>query len=68
MPKAIATGPGIGAWFVPSTVEERVGRRVTFDLGDGLAVAGVVTGWDPPPAEDASTQGLIEFFRARHRG
>ena len=34
----------------------------------GKSVYQRLTGWDQPPAEDASTQGLIEFFRARHRG
>ena len=27
-----------------------------------------MTSWDPEPAEDASTQGLIDYFRGRHRG
>ncbi|MBH2036300.1 MAG: glucose-6-phosphate isomerase [Pseudomonadales bacterium] len=27
-----------------------------------------MTSWDPEQAEDASTQGLIDYFRGRHRG
>ncbi|WP_071872783.1 glucose-6-phosphate isomerase [Atopomonas hussainii] len=34
----------------------------------GKSVYGRLTGHDDSPAEDASTQGLINFFRGRHRG
>ena len=34
----------------------------------GKAVYGQMTSFDAAPAEDASTQGLIDFFRSRHRG
>lgn len=44
---AIATGPGITAWFVPTTVEERDGGEIVFDLGD-VESRGVVTAWEPP--------------------
>ncbi|MBX9756021.1 MAG: glucose-6-phosphate isomerase [Pseudomonadaceae bacterium] len=27
-----------------------------------------MTSWEPEPAEDSSTQGLIDYFRGRHRG
>jgi uncharacterized protein YndB with AHSA1/START domain len=47
--KAIATGPGISAWFVPTTVEERDGKpvevKVTFG---GMEMSSEVTEWDPP--------------------
>lgn len=46
--QAIATGPGITAWFVPSTVEERVGGAVSFDLGGGNVSPGHVTAFEPP--------------------
>jgi uncharacterized protein YndB with AHSA1/START domain len=49
---AIATGPGMNAWFIPTKVDERVGGAITFDFGDencGQAVSsGKVTAWDPP--------------------
>lgn len=34
----------------------------------GKVVYGQMTSFDAAPAEDASTQGLIDFFRSRHRG
>jgi len=34
----------------------------------GLNVYQALTSFEPVPAADASTQGLIEFFRNRHRG
>ncbi len=46
--RAIATGPGVTAWFVPTTVDERVGGDVAFDLGGGLVSTGRVTAWSPP--------------------
>jgi len=45
---AIATGPGITAWFVPTKVEERVGGAVELDFGPGMGTAtGQVTVWEP---------------------
>ena len=46
--QAIATGPGISSWFVPTEVEEREGGRIVFHLGPGMDSAGHVTVWDPP--------------------
>jgi len=45
---AIATGPGMSAWFTPTTVDERVGGAIEFDFGDGAVSSGVITEWDPP--------------------
>ena len=46
---AIATGPGITAWFVPADVDEREGGKVSLDvMGKGMEEAGEVTAWDPP--------------------
>lgn len=45
---AIATGPGISCWFTPTTVEERVGGTITFELGPGMESNGRVTNWQPP--------------------
>jgi uncharacterized protein YndB with AHSA1/START domain len=47
---AIATGPGITAWFVPCTVEGRLGGAVVLDFGGGVVGAGRVTRWEPPAA------------------
>jgi uncharacterized protein YndB with AHSA1/START domain len=47
--QAIATGPGISAWFVPATFEEQGGKpvAVTLDFGPGQASRSVVTAWEP---------------------
>ena len=47
---AVATGPGIGSWFVPGTVEEREGGETVsqFGPGDSMTVRGRVRIWDPP--------------------
>jgi uncharacterized protein YndB with AHSA1/START domain len=47
--EAIATGPGITAWFVPAKVDEREGGSFSLDImGKGMEPSGVVTAWDPP--------------------
>jgi uncharacterized protein YndB with AHSA1/START domain len=47
---AIATGPGISAWFVPTEVEEREGGRSVSHFGPGDSMDGVatITAWEPP--------------------
>lgn len=42
------------------------GVELGKELGSG--VYSCLTGFDPPPAADCSTQGLIDYFRRRHRG
>jgi uncharacterized protein YndB with AHSA1/START domain len=44
--QAIATGPGISAWFVPTELEEREGGSVVFHLGIDDS-RGTITGWEP---------------------
>lgn len=46
--KAIATGPGISSWFVPSTVEERVDGAATANFGPGMESVAKIKLWDPP--------------------
>jgi uncharacterized protein YndB with AHSA1/START domain len=48
--QAIATGPGISAWFVPAEFEARDGKPVAVKLnfGPGIESHSVVTAWDPP--------------------
>ena len=48
--QAIATGPGISAWFTPAEFEERDGKpvAVTLNFGPGMESRSVVTAWDPP--------------------
>lgn len=47
---AIATGPGISSWYVPSTVDEREGGETTsrFGEGDAMLIHGRVAAWEPP--------------------
>ncbi len=48
--RAIASGPGISAWFVPTRIEEEGGRpvRAVSDFGPGMESVATVTEWDPP--------------------
>ena len=46
--QAIATGPGISSWFVPTQVEERAGGVTTSSFGPGMDSHATITAWDPP--------------------
>jgi uncharacterized protein YndB with AHSA1/START domain len=46
--QAIATGPGISAWFVPAKLEGREGGAIVLDFGPGMESQAVVKVWDPP--------------------
>jgi uncharacterized protein YndB with AHSA1/START domain len=48
--QAIATGPGISSWFVPTEFEERDGKPVAmkFKFGPGVEHRAAVTAWEPP--------------------
>jgi uncharacterized protein YndB with AHSA1/START domain len=48
--QAIATGPGISAWFTPAEFEEKDGKPVAvmLNFGPGMESKSVVTAWDPP--------------------
>ena len=46
--KAIATGPGISAWFVPTKLEQREGGAIVLDFGAGMESEAVIKVWDPP--------------------
>lgn len=61
---AIATGPGISSWYVPTTVEEHVDGRTTSDFGAGPGneVIGRVTAWEPPTrVAFTGTDGVLAF-------
>ncbi len=47
---ALATGPGISSWFVPTEVEERDGKPVAvkYFFGPGVEIPSVVTASDKP--------------------
>jgi uncharacterized protein YndB with AHSA1/START domain len=57
--QAIATGPGISSWFVPTEFEERDGKPVAVKLnfGPGMESRSVVTAWDPPRMFAAQGEG-----------
>jgi uncharacterized protein YndB with AHSA1/START domain len=48
--QAIATGPGISSWLVPTELEEREGKPVAVKMsfGPGMESRSVVTAWDAP--------------------
>ena len=48
--EAIATGPGISSWYVPTTVEEQADGAMTNRFGDGpeMLIPGRVAAWEPP--------------------
>jgi uncharacterized protein YndB with AHSA1/START domain len=45
---AVATGPGISSWFVPTVVAEHEGGPVTMDFGSFGTQTAKVTAWEPP--------------------
>src|SRR5580704_810061 len=57
--QAIATGPGISSWFVPTEFEERDGKpvAVTLNFGPGMESSSAVTKWDPPRMFAAEAPG-----------
>ncbi len=46
--KAIATGPGITSWFVPTQLEERAKGSMTMTFGPGMDSNAQIQEWDPP--------------------
>jgi uncharacterized protein YndB with AHSA1/START domain len=58
--QAIATGPGISAWFVPAEFEERDGKPVAvkYHFGPGMEIRGAVTAWDAPRMFAAQGDGM----------
>lgn len=56
--QAIASGPGISSWFVPTRIEERVGGTATSSFGPGNSMDSVakITEWQPPKRFVAEAQ------------
>ncbi len=46
--QAIATGPGITSWFVPTQLEERVKGSVAMNFGPGMESKAEIQEGDPP--------------------
>jgi uncharacterized protein YndB with AHSA1/START domain len=57
--QAIATGPGISSWFVPTEFEEKDGKPVAVKLnfGPGMESRSAVIAWDPPRKFVAQGEG-----------
>ena len=57
--QAIATGPGISAWFTPAEFEEQGGKpvAVTLNFGPGMESRSAVTAWDPQRMFAAQGEG-----------
>ncbi|MCC2670540.1 MAG: hypothetical protein K0Q72_3011 [Armatimonadetes bacterium] len=45
---AIASGPGISSWFVPTQLEGREGGAKTACFGPGMDSSETITAWEPP--------------------
>jgi len=46
--QAIATGPGLTAWFVPSQVDGRKQGSMVMNFGPGMESTAEIQEWDPP--------------------
>ena len=60
--RAVATGPGISSWFVPSTIEERVGGAAICNFGPGMESVATIKQWNPPRsfvAESEEGPGIV---------
>lgn len=57
--QAIATGPGVSSWFVPTSFEESGGRPVskTSTFGPGMVSHSAVTAWEPPRTFTTQSEG-----------
>ena len=57
--QAIATGPGMSAWFVPTEIIEEDGKPVAIKLnfGPGMESVSKITSWDPPRKFTAQGEG-----------
>jgi len=59
--RAIATGPGVSSWFVPTTVEtDESGTpvKVVSNFGPGMESVARVTSWEPPHRFTADSADL----------
>ncbi len=69
---AIATGPGIAAWFVPAVVEPGEGGTLTLAFAEGLEETCEVTVWEPPRrlvyTSGSEDRRLAQEFRVEAHG
>ena len=59
--QALATGPGISSWFVPTEIEERDGKPVAvkYNFGPGIEPRSVVTACDRPRTFTQEADGWL---------
>src|SRR5256885_10948152 len=57
--QAIASGPGISSWFVPTEFEEKDGKPVAvrMNFGRGMESRAAVPAWDPPRKFAGQSEG-----------
>jgi uncharacterized protein YndB with AHSA1/START domain len=58
--QAIATGPGVSSWFLPTEFEMRDGKIVSVkvSVAPGMDISSPVTAWQPPQKWTAQSQGM----------
>lgn len=59
--RAIATGPGISSWVVPTEFEVKDGRPVAvkMNFGPGMEFSSPVTAWNPPLNWASRSEGFV---------
>jgi uncharacterized protein YndB with AHSA1/START domain len=55
--RAIATGPGVTAWFVPTQIEGREKGSIVASFGPGMESKAEIQAWDPPRRFTALNEG-----------
>jgi uncharacterized protein YndB with AHSA1/START domain len=57
--QAIATGPGLSSWFVPTEIDEVDGKPVALrmNFGHGMGPPSPITAWQPPHSFTAQSEG-----------
>jgi uncharacterized protein YndB with AHSA1/START domain len=70
--QAIATGPGVSSWFVPTRIEERQGGEIVSNFGPGMDCPATITVWEalrrfvaestmgPPGSPTVATEWIVE--------
>jgi uncharacterized protein YndB with AHSA1/START domain len=59
--RAIATGPGISSWLVPTEFETKGGKpaAVKMNFGAGMELSSPVTAWSPPLKWASESPGIV---------
>lgn len=56
--EAIASGPGVSSWFVPTEIEGKPGGAITANFGPGMESTSTVKEWNPPHDFTAEGSGM----------